>query len=149
MSANRDQSDEDGGSQRPTKAQELLERVEAHEEVAALLVADRRRRPVGVVVAGVEHGVVGKLPQRVQAVVELRRVAAGQIGPTAAADEERVAGDQVPVDEEALRAGRVAGRVHEGERDLADLDGVAGVDRDDVATARDPTRARRTPPRAC
>jgi hypothetical protein len=36
----------------PDEAQELLERVEAHEEVAALLVADRRRRPVGVVVAG-------------------------------------------------------------------------------------------------
>ena len=52
---------------------------------------------------------------------------AGQIGATAAVEEQRVAADQPSVDLEALAAGRVAGRVHQGDVDRADPHDVARV----------------------
>ena len=62
--------------------------------------------------AGVEHRVVGHLGQPLgEAEVHLLGVAAGQVGAAAAVEEERVAGDELAVDEEALAARRVAGRV--------------------------------------
>ena len=62
-----------------------------------------------------------------EALVELVRVAAGQVGAAAAVEEQGVAGDQSAVDEEALAAGRVARRVDEGDGNVADDHCVARV----------------------
>src|SRR5262249_14346255 len=91
----------------PDGAQEVGQ-PDAQERVLALLVAHGGGR-TGVVVAVEQHGVVGKLGQALgQTAVHLGRVPARQVGPPAAADEQRVPGDQAPVDVEALGAGRVA-----------------------------------------
>ena len=72
---------------------------------------------VGVVVAGVEHRVVGSaFSVSFRLWYSCSGLAAGQVDAAAAADEQRVAGDQVAVDQEALRARRVPGRVQELER---------------------------------
>src|SRR4026209_2076800 len=49
----------------------------------------------------------------------------GERGGAEAVEEERVTRDEAPVDREALASRRVPGRVDQGDRDLADLDGVA------------------------
>ena len=63
------------------------------------------------------------------------RVAAGQVGAAAALEEEGVAGHEPAVDEEALAARRVAGRVDQLDRDLADQHHVAAVVADEVGAA--------------
>src|SRR5437879_4384167 len=84
----------------PHHPQEVLQPAETHVHVAALFVANGRSDAVGIVMPGIEHGVVRQLLQLVdQAVVYLRRITAGQVDAAAAADEERVAGDQTAVDE--------------------------------------------------
>ena len=82
--------------------------------------------------AGVEHHVVGHQREAAQALDHLARVAARQVGAAAAVEEQGVARDELGVDEEALAAGRVAGRVHELDLDVADPDHVARVVRDEV-----------------
>ena len=62
-----------------------------------------------------------------EALVHRVRIGAGQVGATAALEEERVAGDELAVDHEALAPGRVAGRVHQRDRDPADVHDVATV----------------------
>ena len=83
----------------------LLDRRQAEHVVALPGLAHRRGRLGGVLVAGVEHRVVGDggEPLR-EAVVHLVGVAAGEVGAAAAVEEQRVARDEAAVDEEALAA---------------------------------------------
>ena len=86
--------------------------------------------------ARVEHGLVRDLHQLVgQRAVELLGVAAGEVRPAAALQEQRVARDQPILDQEALRARRVARRVDHRDRDLPDLQHVAAVVELQVALA--------------
>ena len=85
---------------------------------------------------GVQDGVVGHLGELLgDAPVERRRVAAGQVGAAATLEEQRVAGDQSVVDEEALAARGVPGGVDQFDVDLADPYVVAAGVFDDVALA--------------
>lgn len=75
-----------------------------------------------------EDGVVGNLVEAVgDGVVELLRVAAGEVGPTAAVEEQGVARDELVPYEETLAAGRVARSVDQFDLDLADLHHITGV----------------------
>jgi len=78
-------------------------------------------------VAGEHHRVVGQRRQFLQAVVHVLRVAARQVGASAALQEQGVAADQSAVDVEALAARCVPGGVHEGDVDLAHAHHIAGV----------------------
>src|SRR6266550_187738 len=112
--------------------EEIAERGEAHEGVVTFLVADGGGR-AAVVMAGEEQRVVGQRAETLrERVVHLARVAARQIGTSARADEERVARDEPAVDEKALRAGRVPGRMHERQREPADRQRVVVVDLHEV-----------------
>ena len=97
--------------------------------------------------AGEEDGVVGDLGQLLgERLVERRRVAAGQVGATAALEEEGVAGHEPVVDEEALAAGRVPGRVDQLDRDRRRPCTVSPrvvLDEVGVAGAGDPLHPRR------
>src|SRR5438132_1494026 len=82
--------------------EEIAERREPHERVLTLLGADGGRRAT-VVVAREEQRIVGQRAEPLsERVVHLARIAAGQVRAPARADEERVAGDEPAVDEEAL-----------------------------------------------
>src|SRR5438128_634601 len=88
---------------------------------------------VGVVVPGEEDGGVGKFLEFLrQGFVKLSRIAARQVGAAAAADEERVSGDEIVLNKKALRTRRVARRVEERQLDLADRNPVAAGDFADV-----------------
>ncbi len=63
-------------------------------------------------------------------------VAAGEVGAPAALEEQRVAGDEPAVEQEALAARRVAGGVQQFDVDVADADLVAVLVRGELA-ARD------------
>ena len=67
-----------------------------------------------------------------QAVVHLLGIAAGKIHSAAGVDKHRVARNHPPVDQEALRARRVAGGVHELDLDAADVDLVAVIGLDHI-----------------
>ena len=121
----------------PTVAvDEFVDGRDREQRVSAPLGADRRAR-VGAHpgaaeragdVAGVDGDVVGELEQAVQRVEEPLRALAGldrEIGPGDRADEERVAGQQGAVDEEAAVLGPVAGRVQAADALRADGDLVA------------------------
>ena len=86
----------------------------------------------GVVVAGIQHGVVRQPGQGAQAGVHVLRVAARQIDAAARVDEQRVAGDQPVLDQEALRARGVAGSVDERDAHVAHVGRVAAVHRHHV-----------------
>ena len=77
--------------------------------------------------AGVEHDVVGDVAEASQAVAHLGVIGPGEIGASTPIEEQGVAGDEPAVDQEALAAGGVAGRVHEGDLDVANGDDVTGV----------------------
>ena len=89
-----------------------------------LLVADRRawcaRRSCGRGRARCPAGRTLSVP--LQAVVHVLGARSRQVDAAARADEQRVAGHQVAVDQEALRARRVPGRVQELHLEVADLD---------------------------
>ena len=75
----------------------------------------------------VQHRVVGNdCELRREALVQRGRIAAGEIGAAAAVEKERVSGNEPTVNEEALRTGRVAGRMNERDRHRADRHRVAG-----------------------
>src|SRR5581483_12420482 len=82
------------------------------------LLADRTDAPPLVVVTGVDQRVFGQRKQLASdAPVELRRVAALEIGAPTTADEQRVAGEQPIAPQKTGAAGRVARR-GEGAYDL-------------------------------
>ena len=85
---------------------------------SCVFVSPREADALGrVEVPRVHDGVVGKLREAVdEAVVHGGRVAAGKVRPPATLEEERVAGDEAAVDEEALAARGVARRVQEADR---------------------------------
>ncbi len=60
----------------------------------------------------------------------------GEVGASAAFEEQRVAGDEAAVDEEALAARRVPGCVQEPDRHVAGADLVAAVVHDEVGVGR-------------
>ena len=73
----------------------------------------------------VHDGAVGELRQAVdEAVIHGGRVAAGKVRPPATLEEERVAGDEAAVDEEALTARGVSGGVQETDGNLSDLEHI-------------------------
>ncbi len=95
--------------------------------------AERRRRRGRVEVARIEHGVIGDQRELLsEAFVERFGVAAGQVGATAAVEEQRVARHELPVDVEALRPRRVARRVDQRDAHRADFHHVAGRVRDEI-----------------
>ena len=69
--------------------------------------------------------IAGSFGELLQAAVHVVDVAAGEIGAAAALEEQRVTRDQPAVEQEALAAGRVAGRVQQLDLDVADVDLVA------------------------
>src|SRR5262245_59580700 len=83
-------------------AQELAEAGEAQEGIAALLVANRRGRGAVIVSGKQDRGIGQRAETLRERVVHLLRIASGQVGPAARADEERVAGHEPAVDQEAL-----------------------------------------------
>src|SRR6059036_775467 len=108
--------------------EELTERGKPHEGIVALLLTEGGRG-AAVVVAGEEQRVVGQRAEAPrQRVIHLAGITARQVGAPARADEQRVAGDKSVVDEEALRAGRVPGRVQERQREPPDRQRVVVVD---------------------
>src|SRR5690348_16979002 len=79
-------------AERAHDGQEVLEAGETQHHVRALLVADGRARPIGVVVAGVEERLVGQRAEHLgQAAVHVLGVRAGQVDTPARPDEQRVA----------------------------------------------------------
>lgn len=60
-----------------------------------------------------------------ETLVQCGRIATGQVGASTAVQEQGVAGNEAPVDEEALRTGRVTGRVNQRDRHGSDAHGVA------------------------
>ncbi|MEY2958011.1 MAG: gamma-glutamyl phosphate reductase [Actinomycetota bacterium] len=76
---------------------------------------------------GVEHHVVVDRRQSTEAVLHRHRIAAGQVGPTTPVEEERVAGDELAADQEALAARGVAGGVDQLDLDPADRHHVPGL----------------------
>ena len=78
--------------------------------------------------AGEHDRVVGERGEALQAVVHRLGVAAGQVGAPAAVEEQRVAGDEAAVDEEALAARACGpGVCTSSIVDRADGDDVAGL----------------------
>src|SRR5208337_971973 len=72
--------------------EEIVERLEAHEEVAALLIPDSRARFGRIGVSGIDHcGLVQIAQFLIEAVVHLLGVRARQIDPPARADKQRIA----------------------------------------------------------
>ncbi len=85
--------------------------------------------------ARVEHHLVVDPMEGAQALGHRGRIGAGEVGSTASVEEERVAGDETSVDEEALAAGGVTRGVHQPDLDLADGDHIAGRVGDEVVGA--------------
>src|SRR5215831_18615142 len=86
----------------------LLEAVDAEYVVVPARLAHRRRRLERVQVARVEDRVVRHRREPLgETLVHRVWIGAGQVGPTAALEEEGVAGHELAVDEEALAARRV------------------------------------------
>ena len=70
-------------------------------------------------------GSPGELGKLLQAAKHLVGIPAGKVGAPAALQEQRVAGDQPTVEQEALAARRVTGGVQQLDVDIADADLVA------------------------
>ena len=90
--------------------------------------------------AGEQDGVVGNGGEPLgDALVHGLGIAAGEVGSATSFEEQRVAGDETFVDEEALTPGGVPGRVHEADRDVADAHLVTAVVDDEIGVgdARD------------
>src|SRR5262245_36890260 len=106
-----------GGPLVADEGEELLEAGGAQVRIRALLRAEAVLGLARVEVARVHDRVVGERAQGVvQAVVHRLGVAAGEVDPAAAAEEERVARDEARrlaalLDEEALRPRRMSRRV--------------------------------------
>lgn len=86
-------------------------------------------------VPGIHHHVVWKGRQAPQALVHRVRVAAREVGSSAAVEKQRVAGDKAIRNQEALAAGRVTRGVQERHGNPADGRLVAGLVGDEVLTA--------------
>src|SRR6478672_7090912 len=128
---------EPSGTSRAHHHAPLLDGRQAEHVVALARLAHRRRRLGGVHVAGVEDGVVTHGCEALrEAVVELVGVAAGQVGPAAAVEEQRVAGHEPTVDEEALAPRRVSGRVHQRDLDVAGPHDVTTVVEHEIGVRR-------------
>ena len=83
-----------------------------------------------------EHDrVVRERGQLLQAVVHVLRIAARQVGASAALEEERVAADETALHMEALAAGGVAWRVDEGDLHTTDRHHVAAIVLDEIGLA--------------
>ena len=81
-----------------------------------------------------EHDGVGRQGgEALQALVHQLGIAPGQVGATAAVEEQRVAGDEQTVHEDALAARRVTRCVQQLDLDAADGHRVAGVVRGQLA----------------
>src|SRR5262249_5453801 len=110
------------GNDDPAPAHGSEEFAEPHlqKRVLTLLVAERRLR-AAIVVARQEDGLVWEPSEALRETpVHLARVAAWQVSAATCLDEERVTRDEPAVDQEALRAGCVAGRVDEYDREPPD-----------------------------
>ena len=91
--------------------------------------AARAERAAGV--PGVDLGVARQLDQALQRAVEILRALARldrQVGPSSVADQERIAGQEVALDEVAAVLGPVAGCVQDANRERADLDILSVLD---------------------
>ena len=119
---------------------ELLQVADPERLVAQPLHADRRgllaAKPGAAEgaagVAGVDLGLVGQLgqpPQRSEEILGALARLDREVGPRGVADQQRVAGQQVAFDEEAAVLGPVAGRVHHANRQRADRDLGAVLER--------------------
>jgi len=83
-------------------------------------------------VAGVDLGRIRQLEQTLQRVVQARGPFTRldrEVGPRRVADQQRVAGEQVLLHEEAAVLRAVAGRVQHADRDRADLQLLAVLER--------------------
>ena len=121
----------------PTHAPERGERLAAHQRaplvqvgrpvdvVGPLDVRQRGARFDGIPVPRKDRRVTGQPGQLLQAAEHVVDVAAGEVGASAAVEEQGVAGDQASVEQEALAARSVAGGVQQLDLDVADGDLVA------------------------
>ena len=80
-----------------------------------LLLADRGGRLSHVVVARVHHRGIGQGFETTERVVEIGGASTHEVGAAGAAREQRVAGEQVTVDQDRERVGSVPGRVEDAD----------------------------------
>src|SRR6188768_113227 len=71
----------------------FLERPAAQKRIRLQLLPDGRRRRLAVVVPGIDARLLRQARQPLQAAPHLGRIAAAEVGPPAATDEQQVAGD--------------------------------------------------------
>src|SRR5439155_7207972 len=106
----------------------LVETVDAEHVVPLARLAHGRERVGRVEMSRVEDRVVGNDREPLcEALVHRVGIRTRQIGAATPFEEQRVAGDELAVDQEALAPRRVAGGVHERDAQVADGHDVAAV----------------------
>ena len=89
--------------------------------IVLFFLADRRGGRIGIIMTGKKDRVIAEFAKALKAFIHLLRVSSRKIAAAAGADEKRVSGNQIIIDEKALRSGSVARRVNKSNGQIPHL----------------------------